>query len=111
MPYKNDLIQQGKDHLIFECNDGCRCDVNCRNRVTQKGSNCKLLIYKTADKGWGVKALERIEKGAFVSEYNGEVLTERVSDSRRSKNSESHFYTFDLTKKDEKENRKVIYQF
>ena len=63
MPYKDGLIQVSKEHPIFECNKSCSCPETCRNRVTQKGSSCKVMIFKTADKGWGVKALERIEEG------------------------------------------------
>ena len=63
LPYKRALINQRKQRPIFECNNSCSCPETCENRVTQKGSSCKVMIFKTTDKGWGVKALERIEEG------------------------------------------------
>ena len=47
--------------------------------------------------------------GAFIEEYTGEVVTELLADSRQSKNSQSHFYTFNMFDNDEKEDKKVIF--
>ena len=55
---------------IYECNKRCKCSDKCFNRVVQKGRKVKLCIYRTSNGcGWGVKALETIKKGAFVTEY------------------------------------------
>lgn len=59
---------------IFECNVRCNCGSDCLNRVAQKGRKYKLCIFRTANgRGWGVKSLQIIKKGAFVIEYVGEV--------------------------------------
>lgn len=59
----------------------------------------KLGIFKTEDnRGWGVKALERIPKGRFIVEYVGEIVTEEEA-ARRSNLGENPFhktYLFDL---------------
>ena len=58
----------------------------------QNGSKYKLCIFKTTNKGWGVKTLETIPKGAFVSEYVGEVVTEDNAKARQVKYGNTYFY-------------------
>ena len=48
--------------------------------------------------------------GAFITEYTGEVLTKILADSRK-KNPGSHFYMFNMLKKNNKEKQKVNYYF
>lgn len=47
----------------------------CANRVVQRGSQVKMMIFRTQNYGWGVRTLEPIPKGSFVIEYTGEVIT------------------------------------
>ena len=83
MPYKkHDLIAIGAGKPIYECNKRCSCSATCPNRVVQNGSKYKLCIFKTISKGWGVKALEAIPLGAFVTEYVGEVCTNNEANNR-----------------------------
>ncbi|PFH49621.1 hypothetical protein AMATHDRAFT_76114 [Amanita thiersii Skay4041] len=68
---------------IFECNDLCGCDDDCRNRVVQHGRTCAISIKKTELKGWGVFAEQKkIYKGAFIGIYAGELLTEEEGEER-----------------------------
>ncbi|XP_072203264.1 histone-lysine N-methyltransferase SETMAR [Excalfactoria chinensis] len=67
------ILQRAAEPL-FECNSMCRCGEGCENRVVQRGLQVRLEVFKTAKKGWGVRALEAITKGRFVCEYAGEVL-------------------------------------
>ena len=80
----NGKLKDVKDNsFIYECNSFCKCEYNsCHNRVVQKGSNCSLCIFKTTKKGWGVKTLEDIEKGTYISEYCGEIITNDVANQR-----------------------------
>lgn len=69
-----------KGHLIRkfikECWSKCACSKHCGNRVVQRGINRKLQVFFTSEgKGWGVRTLEDIPRGAFVCEYVGEILT------------------------------------
>lgn len=59
---------------VFECNALCQCGESCQNRVVQKGLQCRLEVFKTEKKGWGLRTLEPVAKGRFVCEYAGEVL-------------------------------------
>lgn len=83
---------------IFECNDLCRCDDECRNRVVQHGRTVAISMSKTRDKGWGVFAgPRRIPSGTFIGIYAGELLTDEVGEERGKKyNAFGRTYLFDL---------------
>ncbi|KAF5938198.1 hypothetical protein HYC85_025704 [Camellia sinensis] len=95
----DDIIEPCKGHLvrkfIKECWWKCGCSKQCGNRVVQRGISCNLQVFMTpGGKGWGLRTLEDLPKGAFVCEYVGEILTnaelfERVS---KSPSSEEHAY-------------------
>ncbi|GMP97077.1 hypothetical protein CsSME_00045470 [Camellia sinensis var. sinensis] len=95
----DDIIEPCKGHLvrkfIKECWWKCGCSKQCGNRVVQRGRSCNLQVFMTpGGKGWGLRTLEDLPKGAFVCEYVGEILTnaelfERVS---KSPSSEEHAY-------------------
>ncbi|XVE77969.1 hypothetical protein DITRI_Ditri13aG0107000 [Diplodiscus trichospermus] len=77
---KDDFPEPCKGHLkrkvIKECWSKCGCNKQCANRVVQRGLNYKLQVFLTPDgKGWGLKTLEKLPKGAFVCEFVGEILT------------------------------------
>ncbi|KAK2978146.1 hypothetical protein RJ640_029140, partial [Escallonia rubra] len=86
-----DILEPCKGHLvrkfIKECWWKCGCNKQCGNRVVQRGINRNLQVFMTpGGKGWGLRTLEELPKGAFVCEYVGEVLTnaelyDRVSHS------------------------------
>ena len=77
---------------VVECNEACGCDARqCANRVAQRGPTHRLQIYKTTNRGWAVRALEPIRKGAFLFEYAGELLTAEAADAR-----EDDSYLFEL---------------
>lgn len=68
---------------IFECNDLCGCDDDCRNRVVQHGRTSAISIRKTANKGWGVFAdQKKIYKGTFIGIYAGEIITDEAGEER-----------------------------
>ncbi|KAJ9088761.1 hypothetical protein DSO57_1019914 [Entomophthora muscae] len=83
IPYDKDgLLQLPPKHAIKECSINCKCSLTCRNRVIQRGRTVKLQIFKTANKGWGVRAMEKIPKGRFVAEYVGEIITAEEAERR-----------------------------
>ncbi|XP_075055197.1 histone-lysine N-methyltransferase SETDB2 isoform X2 [Mixophyes fleayi] len=64
---------------LYECNVSCKCDRKmCQNRVVQHGLQVRLQVYKTKDKGWGVRCLDDLEKGTFVCIYAGRILLKSV---------------------------------
>ncbi|KAF8905675.1 hypothetical protein CPB85DRAFT_1224596 [Mucidula mucida] len=69
---------------IWECNDMCRCDGHCVNRVVQHGRTCPVKIVKTLEKGWGIFycGTKRLPEGSFVGIYSGELVTFDVGEQR-----------------------------
>jgi len=81
-PYYEGTILLNVGKAIYECNSRCSCDENCPNRVIQKGPRHNLEVFKTKDKGWGVRALEEIPRGSFVAEYLGEIIPNKDATKR-----------------------------
>lgn len=72
--------EQCKGHLIRkfvkECWSKCGCDMQCGNRVVQRGIRQRLQVfYVSKGKGWGLRTLEDLPLGTFICEYVGEILT------------------------------------
>ncbi|KAF7805224.1 histone-lysine N-methyltransferase SUVR4 [Senna tora] len=92
-----------KGHLIRkfikECWRKCGCDMQCGNRIVQRGLRCKLQVFFTREgKGWGVRTLEDLPKGSFVCEYVGEILTnmELYERTMQKKSNDKHTYPVTL---------------
>ncbi|CAH8323068.1 unnamed protein product [Eruca vesicaria subsp. sativa] len=65
-----------KRKVIRECWSNCGCTQKCGNRVVQNGIHIKLQVFFTSNgRGWGLRTLEKLPKGAFVCELAGEILT------------------------------------
>lgn len=68
---------------IYECHQGCACSKDCPNRVVERGRTVPLQIFRTKDRGWGVKCPVNIKRGQFVDRYLGEIITSEEADRRR----------------------------
>ncbi|KAK5114886.1 hypothetical protein LTR62_002045 [Meristemomyces frigidus] len=83
---------------IYECNLNCDCGPVCKSRVVQKGRKVPLTIFKTANRGWGVKCDEDLIKGEFIDTYIGEVITNHEAERRETtggKDKASYLYSLD----------------
>ncbi|XP_064631854.1 histone-lysine N-methyltransferase SUV39H2-like [Lineus longissimus] len=95
--YRHKRVRVPPGTPIYECNKRCRCGVDCPNRVVQLGRKFKVAIFRTENRGWGVKALQKIKKGTFVMEYVGEVITSEEAEGRgHIYDAEGMTYLFDL---------------
>jgi histone-lysine N-methyltransferase SUV39H len=84
---------------IWECGPTCGCPPSCTNRVIQHGrsSSTKIDLFKTADKGWGVRARSHLKKGTFIGVYSGEVVSDSEGERRgHLYNDVGRTYLFDL---------------
>ncbi|CAN8247868.1 unnamed protein product [Cochlearia groenlandica] len=77
---KEEILEPCKGHLkrkvIKECWSKCGCIKRCGNRVVQHGIHKKFQVFFTSNgRGWGLRTLEKLPKGAFVCEFAGEILT------------------------------------
>ncbi|KAL9234972.1 hypothetical protein vseg_009779 [Gypsophila vaccaria] len=85
--------------FIKECWSKCGCNMQCGNRVVQRGITRKLQVFLTdSGKGWGLRTMEDLPEGAFVCEYVGEVVTNTELDerNRQSKGKQRHTYPVHL---------------
>lgn len=62
---------------ILECNSFCPCPGDCGNRLVQKGPLQGLIVNtcNNETKGMGLYTKNAIQKGTFICEYAGEVIT------------------------------------
>ncbi|KAL8644142.1 MAG: hypothetical protein Q9210_007404, partial [Variospora velana] len=92
-----DFYLQSRHH-IYECNDNCNCDMNCKNRNVQHGRRVELEIFKTQNRGWGLRCPVNLRKGDFIDTYRGEILTVQEANERgdkRSADEGNYFMNFD----------------
>lgn len=82
--------------MLFECNPSCDCNkITCNNRVVQHGMTQRFQLFRTKEKGWGLRTLKHIPKGTYVCEYVGEIISDSEADHR-----EDDSYLFDLDNRD-----------
>eukprot|EP00045_Choanoeca_perplexa_P007861 m.72334 g.72334 ORF g.72334 m.72334 type:complete len:226 (+) comp14252_c0_seq1:64-741(+) len=67
-------------HAVFECNQRCKCKLDCLHRAAQQPFSVNVERFDTGTHGFGLKTLQPIPAGAFVGTYVGEVLS--LSDRR-----------------------------
>jgi len=98
---KRVLLPKGSP--IYECNKSCKCEIDCPNRVIQKGLTTRVCIFRTPNgRGWGLKTREFIPKNKFVVEYVGEIITSDDAEQRgKEYDSKQQTYLFDLDFNDE----------
>lgn len=75
--------RQNFSGLRWECGSGCICDLECSNRVSQRGISIRLKIVRSPGKGWGLHAGQFIRSGEFICEYAGELLTTKEARKRQ----------------------------
>lgn len=80
---------------IYECNPRCRCSQNCLNRVVQHKIQLKLQVYKTANRGWGIRCLNDVPKGGFICVYAGHLLTEQKANEEGANLGDEYFAELD----------------
>lgn len=80
LPYSSNGLLVSRKPLIYECSSSCPCSANCRNRVTQKGIRLNFEVFRTRDRGWGLRSWHPIRAGTFICEYTGEVIDKSKAD-------------------------------
>lgn len=86
----NKLLETSGSSSVIECGSRCFCSSNCSNRLVQFGPNPDLEIINAAAKGYGVVCKSNLQKGQFVCEYAGEIISEQEASQRR-KNDNSNY--------------------
>ncbi|KAM4732792.1 histone-lysine N-methyltransferase, H3 lysine-36 specific-like isoform 1-T2 [Anableps anableps] len=88
--------------LMYECHPQvCAAGERCQNQTFTKRQYTTVEIFRTLSCGWGLRAVSDIKKGAFVSEYVGEVIDEEECRARirhAQENDICNFYMLTLDK-------------
>ncbi|KAL5222018.1 hypothetical protein ABZP36_026731 [Zizania latifolia] len=74
LPYSSSGLLVCRKPMIYECSESCQCSFNCRNRVSQKGVRIHFEVFRTTNRGWGLRSWDAIRGGSFICEYVGEVV-------------------------------------
>ncbi|KAI9708424.1 MAG: hypothetical protein M1828_002987 [Chrysothrix sp. TS-e1954] len=85
-------------HVIYECNPRCNCGPECKTRLVQRGRTIPLEVFKTGQRGWGIRTLVDVNEGQFIDTYRGEIITADEADDREAEadgNKASYLYTLD----------------
>jgi histone-lysine N-methyltransferase SETDB1 len=94
--YRGRRLPQMVNTGIFECNSKCKCDHRCSNKVVQNGISLRIQLFKTSQKGWGLRCLDDVPKGAFICTYAGLLMTEEQSDIRGAEDGDEYFAELDF---------------
>ncbi|XP_052430657.1 histone-lysine N-methyltransferase, H3 lysine-36 specific isoform X2 [Carassius gibelio] len=88
--------------LMYECHPQvCPASVRCQNQSFTKRQYTEVEIFRTLSRGWGLRGVSDIKKGAFVNEYVGEVIDEEECRARikhAQENNICNFYMLTLDK-------------
>ncbi|CAI7814034.1 unnamed protein product [Closterium sp. NIES-54] len=97
--------------IVYECGPQCACSCKagfgnassssggssaCINRVSQKGVQVRLEVFKTEKKGWGVRSWDAIPAGHFVCEYTGDLM--RDDDAETLRGNDEYLFDLDLAR-------------
>ncbi|XP_031389892.1 histone-lysine N-methyltransferase, H3 lysine-9 specific SUVH1-like [Punica granatum] len=96
LPYTSVGVLINRISMIYECGVSCRCLPSCRNRLSQNGLKVRLEVFKTKDRGWGLRSWDPIRSGGFICEYTGEMIDRSELDKLRVENEDE--YVFDATR-------------
>ncbi|KAL1338685.1 hypothetical protein HN51_033292 [Arachis hypogaea] len=96
-PYTGGSILVSRRPLIHECGPTCQCFPNCKNRASQTGLKHHMEVFKTKDRGWGLRSLDPIRAGSFICEYAGEVI-DQARLNQLAKEGDANEYVFDTTR-------------
>ncbi|KAI0700402.1 hypothetical protein BC835DRAFT_1327238 [Cytidiella melzeri] len=60
-----------RDGVIIECSKSCFCSGTCPNKVAQHPRDVPIQVFRTENRGWGVRATIDLVRGRFVGLYAG----------------------------------------
>ncbi|KAF8081917.1 hypothetical protein N665_0856s0008 [Sinapis alba] len=70
-PYCGNGVLVSRKPMVYECSPSCPCSA-CKNKVTQMGLKLRLEVFKTENRGWGLRSWDPIRAGSFICIYAGE---------------------------------------
>ncbi|KAJ4884445.1 hypothetical protein Rs2_34538 [Raphanus sativus] len=73
LPYLYGVMLVSRRPMVYECGPTCPCHASCKNKVIQTGLKFRMEVFKTGNRGWGLRSWDPIRAGSFICEYAGEV--------------------------------------
>ncbi|KAG5242482.1 hypothetical protein OIU77_029590 [Salix suchowensis] len=92
LPHIVNAVIVSQKSVIYECGPSCQCPPTCRNRVSQGGLRVRLEVFKTKDKGWGLRSWDPIRAGAFICVYAGEAVDDSKAQKLAGENEDDHIF-------------------
>lgn len=86
-------------YCCYECPRESPCGKQCQNRRFQQGQRADVSVIWVDGKGYGLRANSPLTEGDFISEYTGEVVTEKTYSRRKvqyKREGIQHLYGFKL---------------
>lgn len=102
------LLQNDASSSVIECNPCCGCSANCSNRLVQFGPHPSLEIIDAGAKGYGVICKSPLQRGEFVCEYAGEIISEEEAAQRRKNDNNNYIFVLNEIVSGDKVIRTVI---
>ncbi|KAL2228069.1 histone-lysine N-methyltransferase, H3 lysine-9 specific SUVH1-like [Sesamum indicum] len=96
LPYSSLGVLLTNKSLIHECGLTCACPPNCRNRMSQAGIKVRLEVFKTKNRGWGLRSWDPIRAGGFICEYAGDIIKASTAGDLGNENDDN--YIFDASR-------------
>ncbi|XP_026445297.1 histone-lysine N-methyltransferase, H3 lysine-9 specific SUVH4-like [Papaver somniferum] len=81
-PYSEDGRLPNRIPIIYECGKRCACGPSCQIKKTQCGLQYRLEVFRTPQKGWGVRTRDFIHDGTYLGEYVGKIRTDKDADTK-----------------------------
>ena len=67
--------------------------MRCSNRVVSRGIQVPLVVFKTRNRGWGVRAEVPLERGQYVCEYAGAIVSSAEAAERQAQGGPNYVMT------------------
>jgi len=81
---------------VYECNPRCQCSKTCLNKVVQHPMRCRLQVFKTEKRGWGIRTLHDIPQGSFICVYVGNLYTSEEANKQGQNFGDEYFAELDM---------------
>jgi len=94
--YSNRRLQDVVLTGIYECNKTCSCSKTCLNRVVQFPIRSRLQIFKTENRGWGLRTLDDLPQGAFICNYVGNLYAGEEGNKQGTAFGDAYFADLDM---------------
>eukprot|EP00090_Calanus_glacialis_P005235 TRINITY_DN14048_c0_g1_i1.p1 TRINITY_DN14048_c0_g1~~TRINITY_DN14048_c0_g1_i1.p1 ORF type:complete len:889 (-),score=197.01 TRINITY_DN14048_c0_g1_i1:213-2639(-) len=94
--YVNRRLQDVVLTGIYECNKTCKCSKTCLNKMVQFPIRSRLQVFKTENRGWGIRTLDDLPQGAFISNYVGNLYGGEEGNNQGTAFSDAYFADLDM---------------